>query len=447
MFTKKMNNDFNLFLKRVLSFAMCAAVVFTAVGSMKIETKAATLSSLKSEYNEYQSKIEESEKKVKELEAQQAEQESIISELNGQIEQLNRELENIIAQQAIISDDINESEAAIAKLNTQISDLDKQIAQKDEEIDETVELFCERMKANYIAGGTSVLELFTSSSSVSGFLNRLEIFKRVTDNDQALVNKLDEEIASIEAMQDDLRDKKSELQTQKTTLETKNSELKTAGDELISRQQTIVEKSNEVNAKLESLNYQTQKLNVSIDKYESEMDALDKEIKSFINSNSSSSKPSSGSSSSGSSSSGGTSSSTVSSKGWAWPVPYSSSYISSPYGYRNDPISGNYKFHSGIDITMGGAYGKKIVASKAGTVIRTVHSNSGYGNYVMVDHGGGYVTLYAHCSSLAVSNGQKVSRGQTIAYIGSSGYSTGPHVHFEVRYNGDKVNPSNYVHK
>ncbi|MDD6275249.1 MAG: peptidoglycan DD-metalloendopeptidase family protein [Clostridia bacterium] len=443
----KKKSNLSLF-KRLTSFAICAAVVFTAVGSMKIESHATSLSALKSQYNSYQSKIEESEAKVKELEAQQAEQESIISELNGQIEQLNRELENIIAQQAIISDDINSSEKAIESLNTQIADLDNQIAQKDKEIDDTVELFCQRMKANYVSGGTSLLELFTSSSSVSGFLNRLEIFKRVTDSDQALVDQLDKEIASIESMQEDLKTKKTELQTQKTKLETKNSELKEAGDELISRQQDIVTKSNEVNAKLESLNYQTQKLNVSIDRYESEMDALDDQIKAFIQNNTNNSS-SVGSSSSGgsSSSSGGSSSSTVSSKGWAWPVPYSSSYISSPYGYRNDPISGKYKFHSGIDITMGGAYGKKIVASKAGTVIRTVHSNSGYGNYVMIDHGGGYVTLYGHCSSLAVSTGQKVSQGQTIAYIGTSGYSTGPHVHFEIRLNGEKVNPSNYVHK
>ena len=135
------------------------------------------------------------------------------------------------------------------------------------------------------------------------------------------------------------------------------------------------------------------------------------------------------------------------SKGWTWPVPYSNSYITSPFGYRHDPISGAYKFHAGIDISMPGAMGKNLVAVKPGTVIRTVHSNSGYGNYVMVDHGGGYVSLYAHCKSLAVSNGQRVSQGQVIAYIGTSGYSTGPHVHFEIRKNGEKVNPSNYVSK
>ena len=125
----------------------------------------------------------------------------------------------------------------------------------------------------------------------------------------------------------------------------------------------------------------------------------------------------------------------------AWPVP-SSSYISSPFGYRIHPIYGYSKLHTGMDI--GASSGSAIVAANAGTVISSGW-NGGYGKCIVVDHGGGVTTLYAHCSALYVSVGQSVTRGQQIAAVGSTGNSTGPHCHFEVRINGSYVNPYPYV--
>ncbi len=425
----------NNLITRAISFILCFALVFAVFGTYAPETHAKTLSSLKDEQEAIKDKVEESEQKVAELEAQQAKQEEIISELNNQISVLNDQLENVHGQQDIINGEIRSTEAKIAKLDKEIASLDAKIAAKDVEIDETVDLFCERMRANYMAGETSVIELFTSSSSISNFLNRLELFKRVTESDQQLVDKLNEEIAEIKAMQEELREKKKSVEAEKATLEAKKTELQKSENELSDTQAIIIAKSNEVNEKLASLNYQTQQLEISINKYNSEMDKIEDEIEEFLKKQESSS----------SSSSGGSMSSTVSSGGWAWPVPYSSCYITSPYGYRSDPISGQYKFHSGVDISMPNARGKNLVAVKDGTVIRAVHSGSGYGNYVMIDHGGGYVSLYGHCNSLAVSVGDRVKRGQVVAYIGSSGYSTGPHVHFEIRLNGEKKNPLNYI--
>lgn len=130
--------------------------------------------------------------------------------------------------------------------------------------------------------------------------------------------------------------------------------------------------------------------------------------------------------------------SSSSSGSFMWPVPYTSN-ITSYYEYRWG------RMHWGIDISSGGIYGQGIVASDSGTVTYAGNDGSGYGNYVIVDHGNGYSTLYGHCSSLAVSNGQSVSKGQTIAYVGSTGNSTGPHLHFEVRQGTEKLNPLNYV--
>ena len=429
----------NNFATKIISFFLCFALVFVSFAAFAPETHAKSLSSLKDEQAAIKDKVKDSEAKIKELEKQQAKQEEIIAELNNQIAKLNDQLDNVHGQQKIINSDIRKTESKIAALDEEIKELDAEILQKDEEIEETISIFCECIRANYMAGETSVLEMFTASSSVSGFLNRLELFRRVTLNDQALVDKLYKEIAEIEEMQKKLQEKKASVEAEKAELEVKRADLKSAENELNSTQATIIAKSNEVNKKLADLNYQTKKLEVSIEKYNAEMDKIEDEIEDFL-------KQQAANNSSGSSNAG-SASSNVSTKGWQWPVPYSNSYISSPYGYRNDPISGVYKFHSGIDITMAGANGKKLVATKAGTVIRTVYSSSGYGNYVMIDHGGGYVSLYAHCSSLAVSTGQSVSQGQVIAYIGSSGYSTGPHVHFEIRYNGEKQNPSHYVSK
>lgn len=131
---------------------------------------------------------------------------------------------------------------------------------------------------------------------------------------------------------------------------------------------------------------------------------------------------------------------------WLWPLPYADCYISSNFGYRQDPFTGETKYHSGTDITMGGAFGKNIIASRSGTVsfVQTT-DNGGYGIYLKIDHGDGFETLYAHCSQLKVSKGQYVTQGQVVALVGETGYATGPHLHFEVYKNGERVNPLDYV--
>jgi murein DD-endopeptidase MepM/ murein hydrolase activator NlpD len=131
--------------------------------------------------------------------------------------------------------------------------------------------------------------------------------------------------------------------------------------------------------------------------------------------------------------------STSSSSGFLWPA---DGVKTSDFGWRTHPIFGTGRLHSGIDI--GAAYGSPISAAASGTVV-SAGTMSGYGNVVVLDHGGGIATLYAHQSSVAVGTGQAVQRGQTIGYVGSTGYSTGPHLHFEVRVNGTPVDPMGYL--
>ena len=429
-------------LNKIISLLMSVAFVFVSFMSYAPKAQAKTLGDLRDEYSDIKDKVSDSEQKVKELESQQADQSKIVSALNVQLQKLNQERENITAQKDLITEDIDATEEKISSLNAEIAKLDAEIAAKDQEIKDTVKLFCDRMRANYMAGETSVLEIFTSSSDMSSFLNRLEMFKRVTESDQGLVDKLNKEIASIEKMQKELEEKKATLQKEKTELESKRSDLQATEDTLTENQNVIKEKTEEVEAKLNALNAQTKELKVSISEYNSEMSRLDNEIKEAIRK----ANQSSGSHNGGSNA--GSMNSNVSASGWAWPLPYDGVYLTSYYGYRYHPLDGDWRYHSGIDVSMSGAYGKNIVATRAGTVILSSlesESGTGYGNYIIIDHGDGYTSLYGHCSALLVSQGQRVSRGQIIARVGSTGWSTGPHLHFEVRYNGETVDPLDYV--
>lgn len=137
--------------------------------------------------------------------------------------------------------------------------------------------------------------------------------------------------------------------------------------------------------------------------------------------------------------SGSGSSANVSASGnFCWPLPYTHC-VTSNYEWRWG------RMHWGIDIAAGGVYGQSIIASDSGTVVQAGDNGDGYGNYVIIDHGNGFKTLYGHCSSLAVSYGQHVSKGETIGYVGSTGNSTGPHLHFEIIYNSNKLNPLQFV--
>ena len=130
---------------------------------------------------------------------------------------------------------------------------------------------------------------------------------------------------------------------------------------------------------------------------------------------------------------------------WIWPVP-SNGHISSPFGWRT--LYGVADNHIGIDISTGSGtwiYNKPIVASNSGVVTKAVYGTTGYGRYVVIDHGGNNLTLYGHCNSLAVNVGDYVQQGQIIAYVGSTGNSTGPHLHFEIRLNGTPVDPAPLV--
>lgn len=424
---------------------IAVAMAFLSIFAYTPKTQAATLAQQKSSINE---KINAAERELEKLEAEQASQNQIAQALQAQLADLTSKVYVIQQQQDGIDAKVTSLTNEIKSLEVQIDQTQIDLETMNANIETTVELFCERMRANYISGSSSMLEIFMQADDLSTFLNRVEMLKRVTDSDQELVDKLEAEISKAEKLKADLTQKKEDAQIKKTDLSAQKAELNASKAEYDSIIIDIEAKSLKVDKILYGVKSNIEELHDDIEGYKEDQASIVAAIKKAEEENrknSSNSSPNSGGSS-GSSGNAGSASGSISKSGWMWPVPTGSSYISSGYGYRRDPATGASKLHSGMDIAAPG--GSKIVASKSGTVFYTKYQTTGYGYHLMINHGDGTYSLYGHCSSLAVSAGQKVSQGQVVAYVGQTGYATGNHCHFEIRDgSGNKYNPASYIHK
>ncbi len=329
-----------------------------------------------------------------------------LSEIRAEIEEKQKELEEGKSQMSSLSSQVAELEKKITELESAISEnevkldkLEKEVEEAQEKVDTQTSNLNGRLRNMYKTSSVGYLDVLLKSASFSEFLTNLDLVKIIYSSDQEILKELEKA--------------HKELEAKKKEVETLQAELTASKSTAVSQKSTIEAKK----AEIAKSNEETEKM---IDELQADADALVATIQST------------GSSSTNSVYTGGE---------LLWPTP-STSYITSKFGYRIHPIYGYRKFHTGIDI---GAYsGSAIVAANSGTVILSGW-NGGYGKCIVVDHGGGITTLYAHCSSLLVGYGQTVSRGQQIARVGSTGNSTGPHLHFEVRLNGAYKNPLNYV--
>lgn len=335
-----------------------------------------------------------------------------IAEKKDQIEQIKGEQKDLLAQIEELGIQINKLQSEISSLNTQISNCnaeievkEDEIEQKEVEMDEQYELLKTRIVAMYKTGNISALDVFLGSESLSDFLSKYHAMSKIAEYDNKLLDKILKQKEQIELLKEQLEEKKAELNSDKQQVQTKSNALS-------SSKSTLTKK----NAELES---NKTALNNSIDKILEESAKLTAEIMRLQGTGSYA---------------GGE---------MAWPLP-GFSKITSPYGMRLHPTLKVYKLHTGVDIAGSGCNGKPIVAANSGKVI-SAGWNTAYGNRLIIDHGGGISTLYAHASKLVVKQGDIVTRGQTIAYVGSTGYSTGPHLHFEVRINGSTTDPLPYI--
>ncbi|MEE1043133.1 MAG: peptidoglycan DD-metalloendopeptidase family protein, partial [Clostridia bacterium] len=332
------------------------------------------------------------------LESKQQSLNSDKQEIRDEINALQEQKDSVMAEKKILDDEVTVLETEIAEINAKIDEIQGQIDEVTIELEDAAErlekqyeAYKTRVRVMYENSSVGYLEILLSAESIGDFFARLEIVSQIAEYDSNLVAKLKAEKQKIQDKKDELELLKQEQVDSRTSLESKKSDL----DAKMAKRDAIIKQINSSKSTLEA----------ELKKIEDEEKKVRAQIARLA--------------------SGGT---VYTGGAMMWPTP-SCRYITSYYGWRLHPVLGYEKLHTGIDI--GAGYNAKIIAAESGTVITATY-NSAYGNYVVVDHGGGVCTLYAHQSSMAVSVGQYVLAGDTIGYVGSTGYSTGPHLHFEV---------------
>lgn len=321
---------------------------------------------------------------------------SKIDSISEQKRAIDEEAATAIANHKAAKAELDETKSRMAANEKRLTVLKKDYNEKSDKLGT-------RVRDIYINGQISYIDVLFGAKDFSDFLTRMDLLKRIIKQDYDLVQVVMADKEEMEAKQKSLAaDKeKQEVQEKKTRASRQNME------EKVRRQKAIIEKLKSDKA--------------TIDREYDELMAASKQVTRMLQQSSMANMPVSGSGA------------------MIWPI---SGSVTSDFGWRMHPITGTQKFHSGIDI--GGDYGMPIHAAQSGTV-EYAGWISGYGNAVIINHGGGISTLYGHNESLTVSVGDTVGQGQTIAYCGSTGNSTGPHCHFEVRQNGEPVSPYSYL--
>lgn len=403
--------------KKVFSIILILIIVFCNVNVFAVNSEYQDAANKKQEASEQLSDVQNS--KSKALQEIQTLQEAI-DKAENEIEQLDTKINN---------------------LTISINEKSKQIEEKQKEYEKNEEIFKQRMVVLYEAGQTSYLEVLLTSKSITDFVSKYYIMSEIAEADSEVLNEIETTRKEIEDTKNSLEEEKKEIDEAKKQKTEKNKEL--------------IASKNEKQSKVDSLSEEEKKLQSDIEEYDSTMkriSAMEAEIArkqaadaaAAAAENKKTATSSNGNSSTITSATSGVTSAVTAIKGTgklAWPIPGYTS-ITSYYGYRIHPVSGVYKLHNGIDV--GAPKGANFVAADSGTVVLAEYYG-GYGNCVVISHGNGMFTRYAHGTSILVSVGQKVTRGTPVLTVGSTGISTGNHAHFEVSINGSTVNPLNYL--
>ena len=413
-------------LKKTLRSVVCAllaAVVFAA--------------SLPA-YAVSQSEIDELQKKLDALEQQAQEQQDVINDLTSQ-------KARFITRKLALDNKIEINRQMIELIGEQIEIYDEIIAEKQAELDKALEketaqteLLRSRIRAMEENSSYSYASFIFDSSSVTELLSRIGDVNDIMHYDKALEEEYmaaREDVESIKKSYEEVRHEQELLQKE---LDTKQAELDAQVEAAYTMIADIETLSDDAQAEYEAIAEAEAEAEETLQEAIRKRAAEEAAKNAANNANSGGNSGGSGGNSGGGGSSGGGSATSLSNL--QWPVP-SCTLITSRFGYRVAPTTGASTYHGGLDI--GAGMGASIVAAGAGDVIYA-GANGGYGNCVMIDHGNGVVTVYAHMSSIGVSYGQYVTAGQYVGAVGSTGVSTGPHCHFEVRINGVQTDPAAY---
>lgn len=433
-------------LKRILCAMLCVCMISIPMAIPTVVSAEDSISDLEQQLQQLEQENQKYQKILDDTKSDIAEKEEYKSALVSKVQVLDEKIAVTREKISSLNDDIKEKQDAY----------DKGLSEVEDQFD----ALANRLRILYMSGNATDLEIIFGAKDFSDLIDKMELVKSLANSDKELISE-------IQTKLDELSTQKESLEADKKDLETQQSSLKSDQDEfnkLISDNDEILKNLYASNSKaqnsLESAALKSDEIESKISEYYAAQKAAAEQAARAAQSSSSSSGGSSGSSSSGSSSSGSSSSGSGSSSsgsssvivpsgsGFAWPTP---GFVSLSSEWFEDREVYN---HGGIDIAGAGIMGTPVVAAADGTVIATNSScthnwgksyscgcGGGYGNYVMISHAGGKMTVYGHLTSLTVSTGQSVSRGQVIGYVGSTGNSTGPHLHYECRLNGVRYNP------
>lgn len=348
---------------------------------------------------------------VNEQSSKQANAEVVIGSVSEQLRQIEEELRQANAELAVITEQRVAVEADIAVSTQQLEEAQRRLEQREA-------VFYKRVRDIYINGRLSYLDVVIGSKDFTDFANRLEILKRIIDADINLINEIKREREEIEIRKQELEAKRAQLLEIEKAALAKQAEIEAKKAE---RNEVLARAQNDRATAMQAI----EELNAA----SAQVTALLRERQAARAAEAASAAAAAEQNATWSQGSGVL----------GWPA---SGALTSSFGYRIHPIWGTSILHAGIDI--GVDEGDPVYAADSGTVVWAGWLG-GYGYAVIIDHGNGLSTLYAHNSDLAVGDGQYVSKGSLIAYAGSTGNSTGPHVHFEVRVDGDPVDPMGYL--
>ena len=454
-------------MKRITALLLCFVLVYTSVyvftnGSF---VSAVTQDELEEKSDELDAQIKENKKKLDQIKDDKKAQQEYLDTLEDQIKALKSKVDSIQTQMNTVETEITNYTSQINQLNKEIKQTSKQIKKAEKQITELeaeiktkADSLAQKLRANYVNGSESTLKILMGADTLAGFLTRLEMMKRISESEKKVITECKEQAETLKSTKEllekdkaDLRDKKKSLSSNKKAKEEKQSDY----EKKLAEQNKIVRELEAQHAEVEKLIKDLDKSSKTYQNYISELEkekkAADDEINQILSQyyatqNGGTTKPTLPASNANPVTTPDANNGYNSGDAWAWPLGNTWCYISSKYGYRDASVSGN-SFHGGIDLAGGNGklHGAPVYASRGGTVITAVTSNSGYGIYVLIDHGGGYSSLYAHMSVRYVNVGDTVQKGQMIGKVGNTGNSTGAHLHFEIRYYGEKQDPLKYV--
>ena len=413
--------------KSYKSFKLVCALMALVILFTSVSFNAYAARNFQAEIDAYQAKIDAANSKKSDQQKSVDELQSDISLLQEQVDVYQDKIDSLNSEIAEKNALISQYENEISSLQTEIEQTNAKIDDINRQIENTYEIIKERMRASYMAGDTSTLEIILGSMNYEDFLTRLELVSAVTKHDNEVIKGLENDIAQLNELLEATTQKKSEQEEKKAAVEaekaeivSKRSDVQASKNAVTSKQSNMESKVDQINNLISKLEQNTAEYQAAIAKIKADQEAYDRSLAAKA------------------SASGSNGTGTVNSSGWQFPL-RCKYYVSQHYGHNG---------HKGVDLA--GCGGQPVYAVAAGKVLSAeYHSSWGYN--VLIDHGNGVWTRYAHmvAGSLSVSKGQTVSAGQQLGIVGSTGNSTGPHLHFEVWVNknnkSERINPEPYI--